>query len=451
MKEYFKKLPRELKKIVKQSAQVSRQTRMPAYLVGGCLRDLILGVDNFDLDITVEGDGIIFAQALAKKLSTHKYTAKSLRQGQEKLMKLVVHERFRSATLILPGHLKVDIATTRQERYPACAVLPVVSPGSLKEDLRRRDFTINAMAVSLTVNKEQKIIDPFGGQEDLSSGIIRILHNLSFKDDPTRILRAIRFSQRFDFKIEPKTLVLLKEAIRDGLLEKVNLHRIRDELILIFKERDSFRPIKKLADLGALSFISSKLKIGEPTRGFFSSLTKEIAWFVKNFPARRQPDIWLVYLAAFLEPLPLAEIKMIIHGLGLSKGEAKRVVSYYQRREKIIYVLSKKQVKPEKIFSLLEPLSYEAIILLSATSQNKYFKKHLINFLKIYNGMRLCVSGDDLCRLGVLPGPEYRKIFARLLVAKLNGKLKNRQSELDLINKLTKQHNKNGAKNDVQA
>ncbi|MCX5668960.1 MAG: hypothetical protein NTX89_02405, partial [Candidatus Omnitrophica bacterium] len=174
MKEYFKKLPRELREVINQAAKVSQETQMPAYLVGGCLRDLILGVKNLDLDIAVEGRGIIFAQHLAQKLKST----------------LKTHPRFGTATLVLADGVKVDIATTRQEKYPSLGVLPVVSSGSLKEDLKRRDFTINAMAISLVLNKEQEIIDPFAGQDDLASGSIRILHNLSFKDDPTRILRA---------------------------------------------------------------------------------------------------------------------------------------------------------------------------------------------------------------------------------------------------------------------
>jgi len=420
MKDYLKKLPRELKEVIRQICEVSLETKMPAYLVGGCLRDLILGVKNLDLDIAIEGEGIIFARHLAQKL---KATSKT-------------HPRFKTAVLMLPNGLKVDIATTRQEKYPYSAALPVVSAGRLKEDLKRRDFTVNALAIILTEGKHQEIIDPYGGLADLASGRIRILHDLSFKDDPTRIFRAIRFSQRFDFEIEPKTLRLLKEAINAGALDQVSSHRMRDELILILKEQDPFRPLKQLADLGALSVISAKLKIGKSTQVLFKSINNKIAWFTKNFPARRPLDTWLVYFAGLLEPLTHSQITMLMYRLGLCKGDQKRVSSYYRGRGKFISVLSKKQLAPELIFSLLEPLSYEAIILLSVRSQNKNFKKHLIDFLKIYNGMRLCVRGSDLHKLGVLPGAAYQKIFAKVFAAKLNGEVKNRQTELALIKKM---------------
>ncbi|MDD5477146.1 MAG: CCA tRNA nucleotidyltransferase [Candidatus Omnitrophica bacterium] len=423
MKSYLEKLPPELKKIIDLAAEVSQETAMPAYLVGGFLRDLILGVANFDIDITVEGSGIIFAQKLAKKLKSG----------------IRIHERFGTATLTLDNCLKVDIATTRKEKYPSCACLPVVSSGSLKEDLMRRDFTINAMAVSIAQDNEQKLIDPFGGKEDLKSGRIRILHDLSFKDDPTRILRAIRFEQRFDFKIEPKTLALLKEAIGAGLLSKAHAHRTRDDLILMLKERDPLKQIKRLGDLGGLSFLSDKLKFGKSTQDLFKAIDKEICWFMKNYSARRQLDTWLVYFTALLKPLSLAQLKLVTCKLGLRKGEEKRIISYCRDTHKLVPSLSKKGIRPAHIFSLLEPLSYEEIVLLRAAGcQNKYLKEYITDFLEIYNGMRLYVSGRDLHGLGILPGPRYQKIFAQVLAAKLNGQVKTRRQELALIKRLIK-------------
>ncbi|MFA6357651.1 MAG: hypothetical protein WCY09_03160 [Candidatus Omnitrophota bacterium] len=422
MKKYLKKIPAELKELIKVIVQVSAQTNMPAYLVGGFLRDLILQVKNFDLDVAVEGDGIIFAQVLAKEL-----------EGE-----LKTHERFGTATLTLSEALKVDIATARKEKYPNCGCLPVVSAGSLNDDLARRDFSVNALAASITGDNGWKLIDLFGGRDDLSSGKIRILHDLSFNDDPTRILRAIRFEQRFNFKIEPKTMVLLKGAVKAGLLNKVTPHRLRDELILMLKEQDPLKQIKRLNNLCGLSFISKKIKVGKSTYNLFKSLAREISWFNKNFPHHRKLDTWLIYFTALLERLTLKEIEEIAVKLGLRSGEEKRIVSYHQARFKLIKSLSKKSVLPASIFFMLEPLSYETIILLRAVSQNENLKKYVADFIEIYNGMRLCVSGNDLSGLGVLPGPRYKKIFAQALEAKLNGRVRNRKEELVLIRKLIK-------------
>jgi tRNA nucleotidyltransferase (CCA-adding enzyme) len=420
MKKYLKKLPLELKKIINLVRDISKESRMPAYLVGGFVRDLFLGVENFDLDITVEGNGISFARRLAKKLKS----------------KIIIYERFGTASLTLNNCLKVDLATTRKERYPTLASLPVVSLGSLKEDLGRRDFTINAMAINISQDESQVLIDPFGGKNDLKKGIIRILHNNSFRDDPTRILRAIRFEQRFNFRIEAKTLALLKQAIKDGLLNKVHAHRMRDDLISMLKEDNPFRQIKRLADLKGLVFLNAGLRFNKTTQRLFKLTNNQICWFIKNYPGRRQLDIWLIYLIVLLKPLSLPVMSLIVLKLGLRKGEIKRIINFYQKSQKIISSLNKKGVTPQHIFSLLEPVSYEEIVILRVVCQDKYLKKYIADFLEIYNGMKLCIKGHDLHGLGVLPGPRYQKIFTQVLTAKLNGLVKNRREELILIKKL---------------
>jgi tRNA nucleotidyltransferase (CCA-adding enzyme) len=422
MRKYLKNLPREIKNLIALIEEVSRETKMPAYLVGGFPRDLILGVKDWDLDITVEGDGIKFAEIMANKLNTG----------------LVKHQRFGTATLTLGHRLKVDIATTRKEIYPSSASLPQVSPGSIREDLLRRDFTINAMAVSLCGKSGRELIDVYCGKDDLIAGKIRILHDLSFEDDPTRILRAIRFKQRYNFKIEPKTLNLLKEAVSAGLLSKVHPHRTRDELVLMFKEKNPSAQIKQLHALGGLSFISDKLKPGKHTYDLFKSINKEIVWFMQNFPFHGRFEAWLVYFAALLKTLTLKQGKKIIRRLGLSKQEEIKILSCRKINQRLIQRLENKNIKPAQIFNLLKPFSYEAIILLRSACRDRVFKKHIADFLKIYNCQRLCTSGDDLCRLGVSPGPLYHKILNKVLAARLNGKVSSRQDELALINKIIK-------------
>jgi len=422
MRQYLKNLHQQVKRLIALAKKVSAETKMPAYLVGGFPRDLILGVKDWDLDITVEGNGIKFAQALAGKLKC----------------RLIKHERFATATLILGHHLKVDIATTRKEIYPVSACLPQVSPGTLKEDLFRRDFTINAMAVSLSGKMGRKLIDSYCGREDLKAGKIRILHSLSFKDDPTRILRAIRFKQRYNFKIEPKTLILLKEAIKLGLLNKVHPHRTRDELVRMLKEKNPSAQLKHLDGLGGLSFISDKLRPDKHTYALLKSINKEIIWFMQNFPFHGNFEAWLVYFSALLKPLTPPQSKKIIRRLGLSKQEEKKILSCRKINPILIKRLKSKHIKPSEIFKLLKPFSYEAIILLRSACRDKVFKKNIADFLKIYNCVRLCISGDDLYRLGVLPGPRYQKILNKVLAARLNGRVKNRQDELALIGKIIK-------------
>jgi len=419
MKEYLEKIPEELRGLINKVRSIAAQENLRGYLVGGFVRDLILGVKNLDLDIVVEGDGIKFAESL----------------GQQLKAKVIAHKQFGTATLFLKPSLKIDFSGARSEYYPKPAHLPVVRPGSLREDLFRRDFTINAMAIDLS---DGKLIDYFGGASDLRNKIIRVLHDLSFIDDPTRILRAVRFEQRYSLSIERQTLSLLKSALRNKMLEQVHPHRTRDELILILKEENVVKEIERLHKLSGLDFISAKLKINTRTRVFLKTIKKEIDWFNQRNPGRRPLDTWLVYLIGLFDPLGIREIKSICAKFGLRKGEEKRLLSYKQFKLSWVKELSAVTIKPSRIFALLEPLSYETILVLRSKHNNKRFKRNLADFLEIYNGLRIYVGGEDLYCLGILPGPGYKEIFTQVLNAKLNGKVKNKEEELELIRKLIK-------------
>jgi len=159
---------------------------------------------------------------------------------------------------------------------------------------------------------------------------------------------------------------------------------------------------------------------------------------MRDFPFHGSFEAWLVYFAALLRPLPLAQSKRIIRRMGLSKQEERKILSCRKINPGFIRRLKNKHLKPAQIFNLLKPFSYEAIILLRSASRDVFFKKHIADFLKIYNCARLCISGDDLYRMGVLPGPRYHKILNKVLAARLNGSVSNRQDELDLIGKIIK-------------
>jgi tRNA nucleotidyltransferase (CCA-adding enzyme) len=390
---------------------------MPVYLVGGFVRDLILGVDNLDLDIVVEGDGISFAEDLASTLKA----------------KLIRHRRFNTATVMIRPDLKIDIATARKEIYPQAASLPVVSSGNLRDDLRRRDFTINAMAIPITGKKSGKLIDFFVGKDDLRHKKIRILHDLSFMDDPTRILRAIRFEQRYNFRIEPETLTYLKKAVGIKMLDKVEPQRLRDELILVLKEKGAIKELRRINLLAGFAFISPHLKMKKSDWLFLGLLEKQIQWFKKIYPQRRTLDNWLIYLMGLLDSLKPNEVKKICQEFAWQKGETKRLINAKNITPKIILELSKDKIRPSRLFSLLEPLSYEAILYIKAKYKNKNLQKNIEDFLEVYNGMRICIRGEDLHNLGVAPGPNYKNIFDKVLQAKLEGRVKNREEELALI------------------
>jgi len=408
--------------LVYLARDISSQNNLSAYLVGGFVRDLLLGAKNLDLDFVIEGEGIKFAQDFAKKLNA----------------RLIQHKRFRTATTILKPNLKIDFATARKEYYPHPAALPLVTSGSLKDDLFRRDITINAMAISINRKNFGGLIDFFGGKDDLENKRIRILHSLSFIDDPTRILRVIRFSERYNFRLKPETFTCLKEAVKMGMLDRIQPQRIRNELILLLKEEGPLKQIRRLQRLAGLSFINPHLSLSKNNYKLLNAIQSQVSWFKKNYSHRRQLDTWLIYFIGLTDALKPDDIKLVCRKFVFSKGDERRILSYHSSCRKVISGLSKNKVSPVKIFDLLEPLSYEATLLIKAKTKDNNVKKHIERFFGIYNGMRVFVSGDDLRRLGIKPGPDYEKIFRQVLKARLEGLVRNKEGELALIKRLIK-------------
>ena len=417
MKEYLKKLPKKIQDLISLISQAACETGVSVYLVGGFVRDLILGEPNLDLDIVVEGDGIAFAAELAKSLKSH----------------LVRHRRFGTATVLTSDKLKVDISTAREEYYEKPAALPCVRAGMLKDDLKRRDFSINAMAISINRGDFGRLIDFFKGRDDLHYKRIRILHDLSFIDDPTRILRGIRFEQRYGFHIEPHTLRVLKCALEADMLSRVSPHRIRDEIILILKEADPLACIVRMQHLSGFAFIQAHLKVGSKVIRLLRAVRREIEWFSENFSRRRSLDSWLMYFTVMLDSLSSRQITALCRRLALNKGDEKRILSF--RKESLILKnrLSKSGLKPSDIFKLLEPLSYEVILLAKAHYGSKRLNNYISRFLQLYNGMSSLISGKDLMRMGLAPGPHYKQILDELLYLRLDGRLRTRKQQIRWI------------------
>ena len=277
-----KSLPVELAALVKNAVAVAGNQNQPLYLVGGIVRDLLLGQANraFDLDIVVEGDAVRLAGEFAEKVGG----------------RLIVHLMFNTAK-IESGKWTIDIAMARTETYAMPGALPVVTSGTLKTDLFRRDFTINAMAISLNPDNYGELIDLYGGLKDLNSKSIRVLHDKSFIDDATRIWRAVRYEQRLGFHIEPETLSLLK---RDSpLMKTVGGYRLRREMELVLKEKEPEKALLRADELGVLNALHPSLKVDD--------------WLVSRFRAAKQtgkanPDYYLGLLTYRLSEDDLRQI-----------------------------------------------------------------------------------------------------------------------------------------------
>jgi tRNA nucleotidyltransferase (CCA-adding enzyme) len=417
MKEYLKKLPKKVQELIGCVSDAARQMDISVYLVGGFVRDLMLGEPNLDLDIVAEGDGIALATQLADRLNAH----------------LVRHRRFGTATVVTPDRIKIDITTAREEYYEKPAVLPCVKAGALKDDLKRRDFSINAMAISINRRNFGELIDFFKGRDDLRYKRIRILHDLSFIDDPTRILRGVRFEQRYGFHIEPHTLRVLKCAVEAGMLLKLSPHRVRDDIILILKELNPLPCIRRMQHITGFAFIHPRLGIDRNVLGLLSAVHREIAWFNNNFSRRRKLDTWLMYFTVMLDSLSPRQITALCRRFALNKGDEKRMLSFRKESLALKNRLSKPGLKPSDIFKLLEPLSYEVVLLTKAHYGSRRLNNYISRFLRLYNGMANLISGKDLMRMGLTPGPRYKEILDELLYLRLDGRLRTRAQQIRWI------------------
>ncbi len=416
----LKKLPLKFRKILRIVSDVAKSLNYRVYLVGGIVRDLILDRKNLDLDIVVEGDAIRLVKRIAEDFGAE-YTK---------------HLTFGTATLYFE-EIKIDFATSRKEFYPHKGALPVVKPAPLTEDLFRRDFTINAMALSLNKDDYGKLIDIYGGFTDLKEGKIRVLHDESFLDDPTRIFRAIRFEQRFLFRIEPHTLNLLKKAVNKKALFWVNPHRLRDEIILILKEEDPYRYIKRIKELVGFEFLSPHLVLKQDDFCLLRRIKRVVGKYKDLFPAYRKLNEWIVYFLGIVHKLNIEELQRVVSKLGLRKGERKIVISAVNYKKKLPSV--KNYTKDRiKIYEFFKDLSFESIVFLWGYTKENLIRKTILVFLKELSYLKLKVRGKDLERLGIRPKNRYGEYLKKLFYAKIKKGLRTKKEELKELRDIIK-------------
>ena len=419
-------------------SELAQKESKKAYLVGGFVRDLILGVKNLDLDVVLEGNAISFTRRFAENV-----------KGS-----LVAHAKFGTATVVMslpgaksaprgvaarPEKLKIDFAAARKEIYKKPAALPMVKFASLRDDLYRRDFTINAMAASINKNDFGELVDFFGGLNDLRRGVIKVLHKGSFIDDPTRIFRAVRFEQRFGFTIEPGTICLIKDAINLKMLERTHPHRILNEIEIILKEKNPLNSLKRMEGLGQLRVIHPRVKFNKKNFRYFKSIQKAAAWFIKTFPEKPLPEAWVMYFAAMLESVSFSDDEMILAKFGASGKVRARVLLHKKESADIIKLLSKRnKLAPSIIYRRLKPLPHENVLLILARDDNSFLRKRIFNFLSKYENIKLSIRGQDLKECGLSPGPSFKNILNNALNAKLDGRIVSRDAQLKFVRNIIK-------------
>ncbi|MBM3924411.1 MAG: CCA tRNA nucleotidyltransferase [SAR202 cluster bacterium] len=389
-------LSAEAQQVFQTLARHASRHSLPLYLVGGALRDLILRNPTKDLDLVVEGDAISLVSSAAGTLG----------------IKPTIHHAFGTAT-IKAGSVQIDIATARKETYARPGALPTVSPSTIEDDLRRRDFTLNAMALGLAGPHHGHLLDPHQGMYDLRQRLVRVLHDSSFHDDATRMFRAVRYEQRLDFQIEPQTKALISEALDKNMLSTISADRLRNELELMLAEASPGKMLQRTHDLGLLQALFPPLVRTPP---------------ITLIPEKSVP---LVFIAALAYRLTANEAEAFIARINMTHPwavAARQSADLHSIEEK----LSRPDLTRRDLWELLEHRPLVCVKAAAAVAENPLAKDRLRQYISLYQRMKPVLTGDDLLALGYAPGPKVGQILRRLQISRLEGKTNTKDDEVKL-------------------
>lgn len=399
-----KNLPAELVSFIKQASRLAAGKGDRVYLVGGIVRDLMLGEGNLDIDLVVEGDAV----ALARELIDNKPD------------KITTHHRFNTAKL--KWHKwSVDLASARSESYARPGALPTVKLGSLGDDLLRRDFTINTMAIALNPEGYGRLIDLYNGQNDLRQGLIRILHPRSFIDDSTRIWRCLRYEQRLGFQIEPETLKLLRRDIT--MLNTVSGDRIRYELERVLKEQAPEKIFKRAEELGVLARLNPAIR----GNGWLEKKFKQARQM--SLPDQPPPGLYMALLTYHLADNDKVQF---ISYLRLTRTLAQTLRDTASIKAKL-QELTNPKLTSSSIYHLLYDYSPQAVIANLIASDSPIACKNIQLYLDNLCYIKPILTGNDLIKLDIPTGPRIKEILNQLLDARLDGRVKTRQDEEEIV------------------
>ena len=419
-----KHLARRAIEVLHDLGRTGDDLEVAVYAVGGFVRDLLLGHENIDIDVTVDGDGIIFAENFAARFGC----------------RVKSHQKFGTAVIVFADGYKIDVASTRLEYYASPGALPTVERSSLKMDLYRRDFTVNTLAIRLNGDSFGQLIDYFGAYRDLQAKAIRVLHNLSFVEDPTRVFRAIRFEQRLNFKIARHTEDLIKNAVKMDFLEKLGGRRLLSELVQILKEKEPLKGIGRMASLGLFRFIHPSLELTAAMQGTLEEVRYIVSWFDLLY-LERPYERWAVYFLALCETLSDDQFWGTCTRLAVSEHYKEKLVEMRQQGEELIGAMGQRlgrqgKLDNSEIYFFLKGLPVEVLLYHMAKSHSSEVKRCISLYFTKLHGVHAQIGGEDLKRLGVVPGPRFRELLDAVLSAKLNGRVASREDEIELVKEL---------------
>ena len=414
------RLSKRFLEIFRQIGEVADEIGCDAYVAGGFVRDLFLYRPNEDIDIVIEGDGIAFAKKYAKLVGARIHS----------------YAKFGTAVIIFPDGFKIDVASARMEYYKFPAALPTVEMSSVKLDLFRRDFTINTLAVQLNKDKFGTLIDFFGAQKDIKAKAVRVLHNLSFVEDPTRVFRAIRFEQRFEFTIGKLTSGLIENAVKMDFFKQLGGRRVFSELRQIFEEENPVAAIRRLNDYGLLKVVHPSISLDQDLILLFDSVRKVLSWFDLLFLEESYMK-WAVYFLALIGQSDIPVSEEICSRLELAPRYS--VIFYKERFEADQKLYGLERSLPHQnseLYKQLHGLRTELLLYLMAKTRKQSVKRSISRYFTHLRYIIPTVMGKDLIKMGIPPGPIYRKLFNSVLMAKLNGILKTKADEINHVREL---------------
>jgi tRNA nucleotidyltransferase (CCA-adding enzyme) len=351
------------------------------------VRDLLLERSNEDVDLVVEGDGIAFATALAEELGGRHHP----------------HAPFLTAVVTLPDGLKIDVASARTEFYRTPAALPEVATSLIRQDLYRRDFTINSLAVALQGDRYGTLVDFFGGRKDIQRREIRVLHSLSFIDDPTRALRAVRYARRLDFSIAPDTRHLIATALAEGVFERLSGQRLRRELELLLAEPHPTEALALVAQLELLPAICPNLKWSEALRGYLMEVEGQLAWYELE-ELGRPPQSWLLFLGGLAVRSGPDVVAVLAKRLRLGGSALERMLAIPQQKAAIIEAADLSLPRSRRA-RVIEQCPAEPLLLAMAEVPLES-RRVLADAAEAAARLESPITGQELIDRGVPPGPK---------------------------------------------
>ncbi len=413
------RLSKENMALLHKAGKLADSLGLAVYAVGGFVRDVLLDMPNQDVDIVVEGNGIAYARALAKELKGR------VREHQKFLTAVVIYTETDGTTR------HIDVASARLEYYKYPAALPTVEISSLKMDLFRRDFTVNALAIRLGKHVFGQLVDFFGGQRDIQEKRIRILHSLSFVEDPTRCLRAVRFEQRYGMKLDAGLEKLFKNTVQLGLVDKIVGARLFHEYKCICTELNPVACFERLNTMGVLAAIHTQISLNAVKKELLQKIKDVIDWY-KLLYFKEQPQTWCIYLLVLCHKLGQDDVQDIISRMGVPKAQHP---VFLQLRLDIRTALTRMQTWYKKkgsvsaLCHIIEDISLEGVLFMLARLQEEELRRVVSRYITTWQHETIDISGKDLLAMGLEPGPTFGRIMRAVKDAKLDNVATTRESQ----------------------